>query len=187
MGPISTVTSPMGRNTAYAINVRALAERESKSEGEEVGAEAGMLEAGMNRSGLGCLDLLDSRSQSVVPACILRAAGRFRRRLSYREFGLDRNFRVPGCSFNSLQQALRGDFSHAIQGLPHRGKAWSVKLRAGNVVEPHDGDILGNAQAVLLKSPDGADGGDIVVGEQSGEGFVAREQLLGEGISQHRR
>ena len=58
------------------------------------------------------------------------------------------------------------------------GRAGIGKGGAGNIVEAHDGNILGNAQARFAEGPDSTDGGHVVVGEKRGERLAPCEQLF---------
>ena len=59
--------------------------------------------------------------------------------------------------------------------------------RALDVVEPDNGHVLGDAQAVVDEGSDGADGGDVVKCHQSGEFPAALDQLVGRRKAELRR
>jgi hypothetical protein len=58
-----------------------------------------------------------------------------------------------------------------------------MESRALDIVEADHGDIGGNPQPGFLESSHGADGRNIVEGEQPREGPILRQQLLSIGIT----
>ena len=95
--------------------------------------------------------------------------------------------RVLFSSFQPIQKSLSGYFAHAIQRLPYGSQTRTVEGGSGNIVESKNGYILGHADALFLQSSDRSDRRHVIVGKDRGEWLVAREQLLGEGITQHGR
>ena len=58
-----------------------------------------------------------------------------------------------------------------------------MESAAGNIVEAHHRNILGNPSAGFLQRADRTDGRDVVEGEQGGERFLGSHQLPGRDIA----
>jgi len=111
-------------------------------------------------------------------------SGSAARRSAHYKLGLDGNFRhIFSFAFDEVDKGLRRDLSHAFERLTNRGQPRVVECRGWDVVEAHDGDVLGDSQAGFAKRPDRADRRDIVVSEERSKGLFAGEKLLREGIS----
>ena len=164
---------PIGTNDTYAANVTAPAEVEAL-----VVSEAGIewISAGYT--------LRESRNDIWM----LAGGGHLRSGFPHYELGLDGDFgRIVLFPFDSIEEALRCHFAHTVQRLPNSGQTWRVEGGAGNVVESHDRDVLRHAQSDFLNGSDGADGRDIVVGEERSKRLLPCQQFLGKGITQHGR
>ena len=89
--------------------------------------------------------------------------------------------------FDLIEQCTRRNLSHFLQRLSD-GRERRINVgRALNIVEAHHRYVARHAQACFSKRIDGANCRNIVVGKQGGKRRAAREQFLGEGITQLRR
>jgi len=66
-----------------------------------------------------------------------------------------------------------GQIAHGFEGLAHRGERGSGERGQGYVVEADHRALLGDFYAGLGQGADGAEGGEIVKGEQGGEAFFS--------------
>ena len=100
------------------------------------------------------------------------------RRTAYNEVGFHGDFRYElPAPFDSVQQRARCQFAHFLERLTHGGKARNGMHSNLNIVESHNGNVLGNTQPGFLNGPNGANGGDVVVCKQCCERLVTGEQL----------
>ena len=109
-------------------------------------------------------------------------------RIANHELRLHGNFRyqVPA-AFNLLQQGARRELPHFLQRLPHSYQRRVVMHRDLNIVEADHGNVLGNSQARLLESSNGANRGDVVVCKQRGKRPLPCQQRLCKRVAELRR
>src|SRR6185312_14798621 len=82
-----------------------------------------------------------------------------------------------------LQQRGGGDAAHFLQGLAHGGERRIVGGGAVDVVKADDGDLRWDGDAGFAQNGDGSDGGEVVEGEDGGEGQIAFEKADGGGAT----
>lgn len=78
-----------------------------------------------------------------------------------------------------LQRGLRGQDAHGAERLADGGEAGVLERGGLHVVEADDRDIAWHMEAGFAQGTNGADGGDVVEGEERGEGLLARQEALG--------
>src|SRR5579885_977764 len=83
-----------------------------------------------------------------------------------------------GSSADALQQHAGRCGAHSVKGLADRRQAGVVICSTLYVIKTYDGDVFGNANAVIAEGPDGADGGDVIEGNQRGKCALLRQQTL---------
>lgn len=79
---------------------------------------------------------------------------------------------------DAVEQGLGGDGAHFEERLVHGCEGRDGERGEVDVVEADYGNILGNIEAGLLKDDHGADGGSVVIGEQSGERELGSQECL---------
>ncbi len=102
------------------------------------------------------------------------------------EFGLDESVlraafqSGPGlaCEIDLMEDGLRCEDAHVMQGLAYGREAWVLEGGAGDVVEADDRDVFRDAKAGLAEGADCADRSGIVEGEERGEAAAVGEQAL---------
>src|SRR6266436_7073404 len=85
---------------------------------------------------------------------------------------------------DALKQNLCRDYAHFTQRLPNGRQRRILKSGTLNIVEAHNGDILGNTAAGFTQRLDGADRGNIIERKETREGFSRSEKLFRNLISE---
>jgi len=85
---------------------------------------------------------------------------------------------------DALKQNLCRDYAHFTQRLPNGRQRRILKSGTLNIVEAHNGDILGNTAAGFTQRLHGADRGNIIERKETREGFSRSEKLLRNLISE---
>lgn len=100
------------------------------------------------------------------------------------EFGFDGAVDVACCAFRRgwgvdlVEDGLSGEDAHLMEWLADGGEAGVLEGGGLDVVEAYDGDVIGDAEAGLAKRADGCDSGDVVEGEEGGEGDGGRAMVF---------
>ncbi len=98
------------------------------------------------------------------------------------EFRLNRNLRnIAATLFQQADESLRRYFAHAHKRLADGGEAWLRKSGTGNIVEPHDRNIVRYAQPRFAQSPHRTNRGNVVVRKNRRERFIPGQQFLCDG------
>jgi len=85
--------------------------------------------------------------------------------------------------FDGVQNDGDRSAAHSFQGLTDGGQGRSRKGRDGDIVETSDRTLFGDGDAGFREGTHGAEGGQIVEGEDGGELFLLLEELFGEAIA----
>ena len=64
---------------------------------------------------------------------------------------------------NPLEKDARRSGAHLMERLANRGEAGVVKCRALDIIEPYDGNVSGDLEAMIHQRADSSDGGNVVV------------------------